>query len=122
MRKTRLSALIAIGAATALTAGALAVQVASAADSASTADEIVRGDVPDGDVDYPGKEYIIDNYAKWDEIAEQYAPEIRQLPSSCSARRANTSARTGCSRAGPSPTTRITWTRTTRAENRAMPT
>lgn len=80
MRKTRLSALIAIGAATALTAGALAVQVASAADSASTADEIVRGDVPDGDVDYPGKEYIIDNYDKWDEIAEQYAPEIRQLP------------------------------------------
>ena len=59
---------------------ACGVAPALAADSASTAAEIVRGGEPDGDVQYPGKEYIVENYEKWDQIAEDYAPEILEYP------------------------------------------
>ncbi|MFR4803823.1 MAG: hypothetical protein ACLT98_11235 [Eggerthellaceae bacterium] len=55
------------GIAAVLAASALIVP-AFAADSASTADEIVRGGEPDGDVQYPGKEYIVENYEKWDQL------------------------------------------------------
>lgn len=57
-----------------------AVVPALAADSASTADEIVRGGEPDGDVQYPGKEYIVENYEKWEQIAQDYAPKILEYP------------------------------------------
>ena len=39
----------------------------------------MRGGEPDGDVQYPGKEYIVENYDKWDKIAEEYAPEIIRI-------------------------------------------
>lgn len=79
MKKVTKRAAMVTGIATVLAASALMVP-AFAADSASTAAEIVRGGEPDGDVQYPGKEYIIENYEKWDQIAEDYAPEVRQLP------------------------------------------
>ena len=79
MKKVTKRGAMVTGIAAVLAASALIVP-AFAADSASTADEIVRGGEPDGDVQYPGKEYIVENYEKWDQIAEDYAPEVRQLP------------------------------------------
>ncbi len=79
MKKVTKRGAMVTGIAAVLAASALIVP-AFAADSASTADEIVRGGEPDGDAQYPGKEYIIENYEKWDQIAEDYAPEVRQLP------------------------------------------
>lgn len=79
MKKVTKRVAMVTGIATVLAASALMVP-AFAVDSASTAAEIVRGGEPDGDVQYPGKEYIIENYEKWDQIAEEYAPEVRQLP------------------------------------------
>lgn len=76
MRNMRLKAALGMAGVLAMTAACCVVGPALAADSASTADEIVRGGEPDGDVQYPGKEYIVENYDKWDKIAEEYAPEI----------------------------------------------
>ncbi|MBC5583748.1 molybdopterin-dependent oxidoreductase [Eggerthella sp. NSJ-70] len=76
MRNMRLKAALGMAGVLAVTATCCVVGPALAADSASTADEIVRGGEPDGDVQYPGKEFIVENYDKWDKIAEEYAPEI----------------------------------------------
>ena len=69
MRNMRLKAALGMAGVLAMTAACCVVGPALAADSASTADEIVRGGEPDGDVQYPGKEYIVENYDKWDKIA-----------------------------------------------------
>lgn len=64
MRNMRLKAALGMAGVLAMTAACCVVGPALAADSASTADEIVRGGEPDGDVQYPGKEYIVENYDK----------------------------------------------------------
>lgn len=57
---------------------------AFAVDSAATAAAIVHTEVPDGDAEYPGKEYIIDNYNKWDQIAVEYPPRSASSPTASS--------------------------------------
>ena len=76
MKNMRLKTALGMAGVVVVTAACCVAGPALAADSASTADEILRGGEPDGDVQYPGKEFIIDNYSKWDKIAEEYAPEI----------------------------------------------
>ena len=122
MRNMRLKAALGMAGVLAMTAACCVVGPALAADSASTADEIVRGGEPDGDVQYPGKEYIVENYDKWDKIAEEYAPEIIRYSNGQLVQRTPTEYECpiGCSKAGPFRTTRTTSTRTTEGAIRAM--
>ena len=69
----------ALGTAVALSVAAFTVP-AFAVDSAATAAGLVEGSEPDGDAQYPGKEFVIDHYEYWDQIAEDYAPVIKMLP------------------------------------------
>ena len=80
MRKATRRAATVAGMVAVLATTSVMMAPAFAVDSAATAAAIVHTEVPDGDAEYPGKEYIIDNYNKWDQIAVEYAPEIRQLP------------------------------------------
>ncbi|MEG2517467.1 MAG: molybdopterin-dependent oxidoreductase [Raoultibacter sp.] len=73
---------IAIGTLSVCIALALCATIAPAmgAESASTAADITKNGEPDGDVQYPGKEYIVENYKKWEQITSDKAPQIRKFP------------------------------------------